>query len=832
MSPLEIKNQIKEQRGIILQDFLDGNIDVEQSMARRTALMDKSIAALANEYLADFSDRSTIVFTGSSGRGELCPLSDNDLFLLISDTLLDENNYGGIDPKFQTALSDFNMALSDSGIGQITIRTVPETIKAAFHDPNQKDGETYTQLLDMRYSNWGDQALYSALEDALKKVPDELRIAYIAEKFETYDARISLPINTATGEYSNGKNNRGRITLIEPNIKNGYGSLRGQQTSDWVEKAFLSLQDKKRVETFTQQEQLFIPDHEIKAAREAYNFLLEVRHHLHALINREDDILRTEKQHQIAENMGYEKPEELMHDYFKANNQIAFVAKLSCAIIAEQLNTNPPGDRNVGHVRCDHDITDPMDILKLFRACQEEDKDLHYTALSRIKQSMGLVDDDFRNSPEANELFLDIITDPAAERILRRMQKIGFLQEFLPPYKDIDCLTLNDPAHAYTVDEHMIIGIGHIHSLRSGEYQEEAPTSTQVAQSLSDKHLRTVCLAALLHDTGKTQSDNHRQKGAEITRDMATRFGLTEREKEDAAWLVEKNLFLYNKSRLLYRDDPKTTQGLVEEIKNTKRLDMLMSLSVADMMAAGPGRKWDPLRRARLEDLYDHAKDSIRGVQLPRDYKLGNDFIEVAQTANAEASTISVITMDKPYLFSNLAGALTKKGCDIRGVSSIPFTDDDGNDAISSRFTVLSSSGTALEEWAEQSIRDEIEKTIGTDGLIEYDFPQRLSKTIQENNEIFKFKPFIDISNDTVEDGTIIEVKANDRPGLLYDIARSLNQIKDLNLNVLFCHSAASPGMVLDTIMIQHDQKSVPEEHFKRIEKAILDNISDPPEAV
>ncbi len=830
MSPIDIKNQIKEQRGNILHNFLEGHIDVKQSMAQQTELMDRQVSTLADAHLHEFKGQSAVIFTGSSGRGELCPLSDNDLFLLISEELLDSTNPSGVNEEFGKALSDFNMALSDTGIGQVTIRTVSETIDAAFHDPNQKDGETYTQLLDMRFSQWGNKNLYTELEDALQKVPDDLRIAYIGEKFDTYDARINLPINTAAGEYSNGKNTRGRITLIEPNIKNGYGSLRGQQTVNWVKKAFSSLHDEDSKQQFTEQSKQLLPEHELKSADDAYHFLLEVRHHLHALLNNEDDVLRTDKQQKIAQSMGYDKPEDLMHDYFKANNQIAYVAKISCAIIAEQLDIKPPGDREKSHVTCHHDITNPMEMLELFRTSQKEDKDLHYTALSQIRKNINMIDGDFRDNAKANALFMDIVTDPAAERVLRRMQKIGLLQEFLPPFKDIDSLALNDPAHAYTVDEHQLIGIGHIHSLRSGEHSKEAPTSTKVTQSLSEKDLRTVCFAALLHDTGKGQSGNKNENGAKITREMANRFNLTDRETEDAAWLVDKSTFLYNKSRLLYRDDPKTTQRLVEEIKNTKRLDMLMAFTVADMMAAGPGRRWDPLRKSRLEDLHEHAKDSIRGLQLPREYKLGNDFIEVAQTPQAEASIVSVITLDKPYLFSNLTGALAKKGCDIRDVRSVPFIDDEGNDAISSSFTVLSSSGTAIEEWDEQSICKEIEKTIKADDLIEYDFPQRLSKSIQENNQIFEFEPFVDISNETVEDGTIIEVKANDRPGLLYDIARSLNEIESLRLDVIFCHSATSPGIILDTIMIQHEKSNVPKEHFDEIRKAILDNISAPPE--
>src|SRR5205814_10319452 len=79
--------------------------------------------------------------------------------------------------------------------------------------------------------------------------------------------------------------------------------------------------------------------------------------------------------------------------------------------------------------------TDPVALLRLFHVAQQHNLDIHPRALRAVTQSLRLVDGKLRENPEANRLFLEILTskkDP--ETALRRMNEAGVFGRFIPDF--------------------------------------------------------------------------------------------------------------------------------------------------------------------------------------------------------------------------------------------------------------------------------------------------------------------------------------------------------------------------------------------------------------
>ena len=68
-----------------------------------------------------------------------------------------------------------------------------------------------------------------------------------------------------------------------------------------------------------------------------------------------------------------------------------------------------------------------------------------------------MVDSELKNSFEANDLFLSLLIDYGnPERVLRRMNEVGFLGAFIPDFGRIVALMQFNMYHWFTVDEHTI----------------------------------------------------------------------------------------------------------------------------------------------------------------------------------------------------------------------------------------------------------------------------------------------------------------------------------------------------------------------------------------
>ncbi len=523
-----------------------------------------------------------------------------------------------------------------------------------------------------------------------------------------------------------------------------------------------------------------------------------------------------------------------------------------------------------------------MALLRLFHVAQEHDLDIHPRALRAASQSLRLIEERLREEPEANRLFLEILTsrkDP--ETALRRMNEAGVFGRFIPDFGRVVAQMQYDMYHHYPVDEHTLFAIGILHKIESGLLREEHPLATELAATIASR--RALYLAVLLHDIAKGRGGDHSELGERIALKLGPRLGLSAEETETVAWLVRWHLLM--SSTAFKRDigDIKTIGDFVERVQSPERLKLLLVLTVADIRAVGPN-VWNGWKAALLRELYQRAievmsgglavegRDSRVAAAQTAARQLLPDFDEEEFTTfasrgypfywlsfdpatharharlmrEAEASgaplavekrvdrqravtEIALYTADHPGLFSRIAGALAVSGANI----------------VDARIMTMSN-GMALDTFWVQDLTGQ-----------PFDRPDKLAKlavifenvltgdlkphrefarppAIPSRTRVFTVVPRALVDNKASVSHTVIEVDGRDRPGLLYELTRELTR---LNLQISSAKISTYGEKVVDVFYVKNlfghkvEQPQKLAEIRKALEAVLANGDAAPPQA-
>ncbi len=563
------------------------------------AVFDHAIGALPK---ADPKDAIALVAVGGYGRGQMAPFSDVDLLFLL--------------PRRHTAASDKTVEfilhiLWDLGlkVGHAS-RTVDESVRLA-----REDVTIRTAVLDARFL-CGAAALFADLRKRYQAdVVDGTGPAFVEAKLaERNDRHVRL----GDSRY-----------MVEPNIKDGKGSLRDLHTLYWIAKYLYG------VETPAELVGLGVFDRdEYQHFAKAENFLWTVRFRLHLLANRAEERLTFDVQGEIAQQLGYRERagaraiERFMKHYFLVAKDVGDLTRIFCAVLEEthkrkpllrlpkRMRTSAIEGFTIESGRVDvatEDLfaTAPVTMLRLFHLAQELGADIHPHALRLVTQNLGAIDAGVRHDPEAARLFLEMLTsrkDP--ETTLRRLNEAGVFGRYLPDFGRVVAQMQHDMYHVYTVDEHSIRAIGMLAKLESGELTEDHPLASEVIPRIVSR--RVLYLSVLLHDIAKGRGGDHSVLGADVAKRVGPLLGFTPEETETVAWLVLRHLDL---SRTAFRrdvHDPKTIDDFATLVQSPERLRLLLVLTVVDIRAVGPGR-WNSWSGQLMRDLYYATEQALTG---------------------------------------------------------------------------------------------------------------------------------------------------------------------------------------------------------------------------
>lgn len=757
------------------------------------------------------AERLSVLAVGGYGRAEMAPFSDVDLLFLTpwkmtpwAESVIETMLY---------ILWDLKLKVGHSS------RTVKDCIRLG-----REDITIRTALLEHRQIT-GDTALAQELDTALwaelfRNSGPEFIEAKLAERADRH------------------KRQGGQRYVLEPNVKEGKGGLRDLQTLYWIGKYLNRVPDAAGLV----QAGLLTQD-EYETFNRAENFLWAVRCHLHYICKRAMDQLTFDMQVEVAARMGYHDSggrravEVFMQDYFRHATRVGELTRVFLTQL-EARHAKPEAGimglfRRRKSVRAGFRLVqgridaaepraflaDKLNMLRVFEEGLRTGYLLHPNIMRLIAANLRLIDDEMREDPEAQRIFLDLLLKHGnPERSLRRMNELGVLGAFIPEFEPIVAMMQFNVYHHYTVDEHIIQCISTLAQIERGELVEELPLSSDILEKGVSR--RVLYVALLLHDIGKGRPEDHSILGAQIARRVAPRLGLNEEECETVEWLVRYHLLMSDMAQKRDIGDPRTVRDFAKAVKTRKRLDLLTVLTVCDIRGVGPGtwNNWKAMLLRRLhsetaealenglenvnrERRENEAKRQLREVladwdakdlraELARHYApywqglltetqavfarllRGLDDAEIRIDLHPDpardATRACFALADHPGIFSRLAGALALVGANV--VDARTYTSKDGY--ATAVFWIQDADGHPYEVSRLPRLRQMIEKTLRGEVVPREALADR--DKVKKREREFRFPTHITFDNEGSEIYTIIEVDTRDRPGLLYDLTRTL----------------------------------------------------------
>jgi len=465
-------------------------------------------------------------------------------------------------------------------------------------------------------------------------------------------------------------------------------------------------------------------------------------------------------------------------------------------------------------------LADPVNILRLFEEGLSTDTKIHPDALRLVAANLYRIDDDLRANPEANHIFLEtLLSHNNPERALRLMDEVGVLGAFLPDFGRIVAMMQFNMYHHYTVDEHTIQTISTLSQIERGELRDQLPVASHIVEKGVNR--RVLYVALLIHDLGKGSGRDHSQIGAAIASRLCPRLGLAPDEVELVEWLVQNHLLMSDVAQKRDLADPRTVRDFAAAVKSPTRLKLLTVLTVCDIRGVGPN-VWNNWKAMLLRALYTEtlefltggsqaqsrpereatAKDDLAGAladwtpeavarETARHYPpywLGFDtrthaiFADLVRQLEAgeepaihveleparDATQVCFALSDHPGIFARLAGAIALAGANV--VDARTYTSSDG--IATAAFWLQDRDGRPYERSRLSRLRTSVGRTLR--GEIAAGQALRDKDRIKRRERDFLVPTRITFDNTGSEIYTIIEVETRDRPGLLYDVARTL----------------------------------------------------------
>jgi len=591
----------KAQLQRLLQAVADA-FDAGKSGAELSALMCRNV----DVFLIDLWRRKAplaancvdLVAVGGYGRGELAPHSDWDLWFIVPESCPVE-----IEEEMQiflVSLWDMNAKIGHA------VRTVKETLLHVNEDWSSATAAMESRLLV------GQGDVYQQLQSRLQQFFKKKRKAFVAAKLTELENRYERTGGTAF--------------LMEPDIKESKGGLRDVQTVFWLAKAWY---DCDNVEALA--DKGAISARELEHLLSAQCFLWRCRAALHLEVRRASDRLGFEQQAVLAERMDYQAVDHrpavdaFMKDYFRHVGRISRITGLMRMHFHECIHPQrftfkrDIGDgftlegQLVGIASPDVFRQEPLRLLRIFQVAQQDRHRLSSQALRQTRGDVMLIDDDFRNNPEAHKIFLEILrANRNVHWALRGMNITGVLGRFIPEFRDVVGLGQFNRYHAYTVDEHTLRAVGEARNFWHRERTVRLPLANDVC--LKIKRPELLYLALLFHDIAKGMDGDHSENGANIARRFCLRIGLNRDASELIEWLVREHLLMAVKSQRFDLSDPEVISEFTQRVGDVERLRYLLLLSVADIAAVGPN-VWNDWKGTLLREIYYATAQCLLGEQ-------------------------------------------------------------------------------------------------------------------------------------------------------------------------------------------------------------------------
>jgi [protein-PII] uridylyltransferase len=621
---------------------------------------------------------------------------------------------------------------------------------------------------------------------------------------------------------------------VEPNVKSSPGGLRDIQTVGWVAKrhfgadsldelvdhGFLSKSELRKLKTAQaflwkarfalhvltgRREDRLLFDHQIKLAKmfgyEDATYTLAV--------------------------------EQFMQRYYRTAMDVSLLNEMLLQLFREAIlsdpNVQPIPVNPRFQIRSDHlDITSddvfdryPSAMLELFVVLQQhpELRGVRAGAIRQLTRHLWLIDEEFRQHPRNHRLFFEILSAPVGvTHELRRMNLYGVLGRYIPAFGRIVGRMQYDLFHAYTVDAHTLFVVSNLRRLAMPKYDHELPELSRIMQSLPKPEL--AYMAAIFHDIAKGRGGDHSELGSVDAEAFCLEQGLSRYDARLVAWLVRSHLVLSVTAQKKDISDPQVIHEFATFVGDQAHLDYLYVLTVSDVRGTNP-KLWNNWKASLFAEFYQRTREALRrGLESPIDKEeliaetqanarellkragvvdskvdeiwqrlTDAHFIRhapaeiawhtrmLAEHDGFERSLVSVqqqpgrgtgITTYTPqtqHSFARTTALLDQLGLSIVDARITPTADGYSLDV----YHVLEDTGAEIAD--QQRLRD-IEQQLAHALSKPDDAISAVTRRAPRQVRMFTTPTQITFSEDPVNQRTIIELIAGDRPGLLSQVAK------------------------------------------------------------
>ncbi|NUO46362.1 MAG: [protein-PII] uridylyltransferase [Streptomyces sp.] len=546
---------------------------------------------------------ASLVAVGGYGRGELSPRSDLDLLLL----------HDGSDPGAVAALADrIWYPVWDLGLAlDHSVRTPAEARKTAGEDLKVQLG-----LLDARHLA-GDLGLTAGLRTAVladwrnqapKRLPELQELC--AERAERQ------------GELQ---------YLLEPDLKEARGGLRDATALRAVAASWLA-------------------DAPREGLDDARRRLLDVRDALHLTTGRATDRLALQEQDQVAAELGLLDADTLLRQVYEAARVVSYASDVTWREVGRVLRSRsvrprlramlgggkPVAERSPlaeGVVEMDGEVVlaraarperDPVLPLRAAAAAAQAGLPLSLHAVRRMAAHARPLPTPW--PAEAREQLVTLLGSGAPTiDVWEALEAEGLITRLLPDWERVRCRPQRNAVHIWTVDRHLI---------------ETAVRASEFTRRVHRPDLLLV--AALLHDIGKGWPGDHSVAGEIIAKDVAARIGFDREDVAVLASLVRHHLLLVDTATRRDLEDPETVRSVAEAVGTQSTLELLHALTEADALATGPAA-WSSWRGSLVADLVKRVAAVLAGDDL-------DEPEAAAPTAEQERLAIEAVATGSPVL--------------------------------------------------------------------------------------------------------------------------------------------------------------------------------------